>query len=572
MSQDIYLKLQATKQVPAQKWVIQRTPILVDKQHIDARQPTDFTIWPDSAAGVSDTEVQKFWADASRKYRYSSEWDESWVRGSVAIGLNGGGAIDHDISVRIKRSADVTRDEVVDYLDAEIQRNSRRFPAAVGVVGLLRPLGSAGTRPGFSVVISGPHGGSEGARVFMQAFYERGISGLLARQIDQDQYGVIRGLFLPEWFCHFRDRNGGIDWTVWKTLAMSNFEKHFYEAMLVWSDEILKTLRHLEERARLNIDRISLDSYSAITFVDTDEQTALKEISRFKESRVFSAAETCARYLTGDEQLNEKPASERAKSLMSSTERVISIQSNQPMNPVELVNHRLRHPDIDYEFRPSSYWEPVADVLQTVLRNVKGTRRREMITDFFRQGRLDELAEELSSDELSDEARERLGRIHPTFMGGEYLPGYRANEVEIVRIELESTTADVISVRARLVGSKKVRIQYRVVDEYQSEFVFNPHSSNKPLTLGQLIDSLDSTKHSGGDFHFDAAWLRHGWVLVFNETNRACSDTGDSVEYRNFTSVSSEFYPDLARHYRRLIDRWVAAYALSETDDGETEK
>lgn len=42
--------------------------------------------------------------------------------------------------------------------------------------------------------------------------------------------------------------------------------------------------------------------------------------------------------------------------------------------------------------------------------------------DFFRQGRLDELAQELASDELSDEARETLGRIHPTFMGGEYLP------------------------------------------------------------------------------------------------------------------------------------------------------
>lgn len=95
MSQDIHIKLQAAKQAPAQKWVIQRTPILVGKQHIDARKPTDFTIWPDAAAGVSDTEVQKFWADAARKYGYSSEWDESWVRGSVTIALDGGGAIDH---------------------------------------------------------------------------------------------------------------------------------------------------------------------------------------------------------------------------------------------------------------------------------------------------------------------------------------------------------------------------------------------------------------------------------------------------------------------------------------------
>jgi hypothetical protein len=238
------------------------------------------------------------------------------------------------------------------------------------------------------------------------------------------------------------------------------------------------------------------------------------------------------------------------------------------MNPVDPVNHRLRHPDINYEFRPSSYWEPANDVLQAVLRNVKGTRRREMITDFFREGHLDELAQELASDEVSDGARERLGRIHPTFMGGEYLPGYRANEVEIVRIELESTTADVTSVRARLVGRKRPRIEYRVVDEYWCKFVFKPHSSNRPLTLGQLIDSLDSVEQSGGDLDDpDPAWLRHGWVLVANETNRACSDTGDSVPYRDFTSISSEFYPDLARHYEQLIDRWVDAYALSEIGD-----
>ena len=207
-----------------------------------------------------------------------------------------------------------------------------------------------------------------------------------------------------------------------------------------------------------------------------------------------------------------------------------------------------------------------------MLRNVKGTRRREMIMDFFREGRLDELAQELTSNELSDVARERLGRIHPTFMGGEYLPVYRANEVEIVRIELQSTTADVTSVRARLVGRKTARIEYRVVDEYQSEFVFKPHSSTRSLTLGQLIDSLDSLEQSGGELDIDAVWLRHGWVLVANETNRACSDTGDSVPYRNFTTVSSEFYPDLARHYRWLIDRWVDAYALSEIDDEDMEK
>lgn len=172
------------------------------------------------------------------------------------------------------------------------------------------------------------------------------------------------------------------------------------------------------------------------------------------------------------------------------------------MNPVELANHRLRHPDIDYEFRPSSYWEDTP------------------------------------------------------------------KEVAIVAIELQSTFSDVTVVQARPVGRKKERIEYRVVDQYRSKFVFRPHSSIRPLTLGQLIDSLDEVENLGGP-ELDAgepAWLRHGWVLHFNETNRACNPIEGSLPYRNFTHVSSEFYPDLARHYGRLIDRWVNAYAVSEID------
>jgi hypothetical protein len=93
------------------------------------------------------------------------------------------------------------------------------------------------------------------------------------------------------------------------------------------------------------------------------------------------------------------------------------------MNPVDLINHPLRHSDIDYGFWPSSYWEPPAAVLAAVLRNVKGTERRTMIRDYFKQGRLDELLPEFTCDELSEVARKRLGRIHPSFMGGEYLTG-----------------------------------------------------------------------------------------------------------------------------------------------------
>jgi hypothetical protein len=72
----------------------------------------------------------------------------------------------------------------------------------------------------------------------------------------------------------------------------------------------------------------------------------------------------------------------------------------------------------------------------------------------YESGRFEELFDDLLADTVDDETRKRLGCIHPTFMGGEYLPNYRRHEVEIARIELESTAVDVISLRARPAGSR----------------------------------------------------------------------------------------------------------------------
>jgi len=226
-----------------------------------------------------------------------------------------------------------------------------------------------------------------------------------------------------------------------------------------------------------------------------------------------------------------------------------------------IVNHHFRHPDIAYSFRPLSYWKIPGSPLELVLRNVKGTKRREMIRDFYEQGRLDQLEPVLAADELSDEDREGLGAIHPSFMGGEYLPGYRRNEVEIVRIELDSTTSDVISLRARPIGRKRPRIAYTLVDEYETENGIRPARTARPLTLDQLITLLD-----GVDIDVtEPEWLRHGWVLSLSESNRTL-DNGDPEPYRDFTRVSSEFYPELSKHYERLFDRWTEAYRRTDEE------
>ena len=208
------------------------------------------------------------------------------------------------------------------------------------------------------------------------------------------------------------------------------------------------------------------------------------------------------------------------------------------------------YPAINYDFRPDSYWDPARSPLEAALRNVKGRNRREMIRDCHSKGLLPALSDDLLQDTLGEDTRKSLDLIHPSFMGGEYLPDYRRDEVEIARIELESTTSDVISVRARPRGR---RIEYSVCDEYQVAYRLPQKTSSQPLSLRELIRFLDSVEHLDAE----PEWRRFGFVLSFNETNLCCGADLETLE--DFTSVGSDFYPELGQHYARAIDEWCQA-------------
>jgi hypothetical protein len=190
-----------------------------------------------------------------------------------------------------------------------------------------------------------------------------------------------------------------------------------------------------------------------------------------------------------------------------------------------------KYPGIDYSFRPASYWADTTP-LSAVLRNVKGEARRIAIRHFCAKQEADCLDQKVFQEEIDDESRDALGKIHPSYMGGEYLPGYKGGEAEIARINLESTTADVISIRARPSGQG---IAYRVVDEYNSSFDLPFARSRQPLNLARLIRLLDKGRLRDPGFPLDGyAFKRH------------------------FTKITSEFYPQLFTHYERVYDDWVA--------------
>jgi hypothetical protein len=141
---------------------------------------------------------------------------------------------------------------------------------------------------------------------------------------------------------------------------------------------------------------------------------------------------------------------------------------------------------VDLSWRPETYFWP-SGLEKQLLAKVKGAARRAALQLLIDEGRLAEIPDFLATAGLTDEERTAIGRIHPRFMGGEYLPDQEEGEIEIARIEIESTTGDVTSVYAYQDNSK---IHYRVVDEYGGETLrgAGERESTRPMTLGELAE------------------------------------------------------------------------------------
>jgi hypothetical protein len=193
----------------------------------------------------------------------------------------------------------------------------------------------------------------------------------------------------------------------------------------------------------------------------------------------------------------------------------------------------------DYElgFRPDSYWGPQGLEAHYGAR-AKGELRRKAGLALLGEGIVDKgvLTSSLPNDE-----RSAVGRVHPWFMGGEYLPDYLSNEVEIARVTMESTTMDVISMRAR---RTKHRIKYRIVDEYEDmsdeQYVVKPSTSVRPLTLKKIIDNINLNDLIDGP--------REGNY----EGGYYCGPD----EIFDFCTVSSVFYPELGRWFDDANEEW----------------
>lgn len=196
-------------------------------------------------------------------------------------------------------------------------------------------------------------------------------------------------------------------------------------------------------------------------------------------------------------------------------------------------------PGIDLAFRPTSYFWPMG-LDKHLLSRIKGAERRRAVEQLLARGKPDELLAFLGRSALDADERRAIGQLHPLFMGGEYLPDLADDEVEIARITIASVTQDVTSVFAR---RGRNRIRYRVVDEYEGETLSGrtERTSVRPLTLGEL------------EAFFNAAWS------IYDVLDMNFGDDGyDPASVQSFSSVTSQFYPQIGALYRARIAAWGA--------------
>ena len=190
---------------------------------------------------------------------------------------------------------------------------------------------------------------------------------------------------------------------------------------------------------------------------------------------------------------------------------------------------------VDLSFRPSSRLFPLT-AEKLLLSRVKGTQRRESLTAAIEQDRLSDLDPFFTQTSLSAEDRRARAAIHPSFMGGEYLPDFEEGELEVARLSLRSVTADVISIRLRRTEDGFV---YRIVDEYMDQ---DPNGLlDEPTTI---VVEQPLTMKDFGAFVVQVSRMDHWCDPESHETEEEAQD---------FVVATSEFYPEFGDYIAEAI-------------------
>lgn len=138
--------------------------------------------------------------------------------------------------------------------------------------------------------------------------------------------------------------------------------------------------------------------------------------------------------------------------------------------------------DFDLKYRPDTYWSQKNKVSL-----IKGEHRKQLVKDLIDAGK--NVPESLLEENASQEILDASLFFDRQSLGGEFVPNLEINQTEIVRIWIDSTYGDVVSVRATMLDSG---LSYSMHDDHEEKYIINPESSKLPITMQEVIRPPDT--------------------------------------------------------------------------------
>ena len=218
-------------------------------------------------------------------------------------------------------------------------------------------------------------------------------------------------------------------------------------------------------------------------------------------------------------------------------------------------------PDYAWEPIPENWYEPVhlsslrdaywpeEPALEKIVNRIKGEQHWQWAQTLLSDGRIEELKARIDdgtfAEGLSFKDLREWGRIRPENLGGEFLPASGPDEVGIRTAGFRERTADVDSIRARRTADG---IVVCVVDEYGTEFEDGQRIYMRPLTLGELIEFIESARHPDLDEGSDG-------LVIGLVRNMFAAGNEDTASLMQFVYVSSAYpqYPEILREQDQRI-------------------
>jgi hypothetical protein len=143
--------------------------------------------------------------------------------------------------------------------------------------------------------------------------------------------------------------------------------------------------------------------------------------------------------------------------------------------------------------------------------------------------------------------------------------GQKIGEFCVAEITTLSSPSSTITVFGK---KMKNGIRYRIADEYGTVLINSTLTTAGPLSLGELIDFIDSAGEEADKLGIAIYYNIYNYQLLrdemYNPTYEAIEDAVEQC--KSFTEVNSQYYAQLEKHYERVYSEW-ASNALGGSEE-----